>query len=75
MSARIDVLGRRRLYTLENLNREFRRRMKAQASFSIEEGAVMLLNGWWPSDRSSCARSAVIRHVSELFAAFVAASA
>ncbi len=37
MSARIDVLGRRRLYTLENLNREFRRRMKAQASFSIEE--------------------------------------
>ena len=31
--------------SLENLNREFRRRTKTQASFATEEGAVTLLYG------------------------------
>jgi len=37
--------SRRTTNTLENLNREFRRRTKTQASFSGEEGALIPLYG------------------------------
>ena len=47
--------------SVENLNREFRRRTKTQASFSSEESALTLLYGWSPSGRSACAGSTATR--------------
>jgi transposase-like protein len=54
--------------TLENLNREFRRRTKTQASFSTEEGAVTLLYGLVAFGQIPMRKIAGHRHVSEFFA-------
>ncbi len=48
---------------LENLNREFRRRTKTQASFGTEDAALTLLYGMEPSFISERAR----RNVSTVF--------
>jgi transposase-like protein len=44
--------------SIENLNREFRRRTKTQASFSTDDAAVTLLYGLVAFGRSSCGGSA-----------------
>ena len=48
--------------TPENLNREFRRRTKTQASFSTEAAAVTLLLVWPPPARSCCDASMAMHH-------------
>ncbi len=52
--------------TLENLNREFRRRTKTQASFSTEEAAVTLLYGLVAFGQIQLRKIDRHRHVSEL---------
>ena len=52
--------------SLENLNREFRRRTKTQASFSTEGAAVTLLYGLVAFGQIQLRRIDGHRHVSEL---------
>ncbi len=52
--------------TLENLNREFRRRTKTQASFSTEEAAVTLLFGLVAFGQIQLRKIDGHRHVSAL---------
>jgi putative transposase len=54
--------------SIENLNREFRRRTKTQASFSTEEAAVTLLYGLVASGQISLRRIHGGRHVADLLA-------
>ena len=61
--------------TLENLNREFRRRTKTQASFSSEESAVTLLYALVAFDQIHLRKINGHRHVRALLAADVAAAA
>ena len=61
--------------TLENLNREFRRRTKTQASFSTEEAAVTLLYGLVAFGQIQLRKIDGHRHVSELLAPSVATAA
>ncbi len=67
--------GLRTTNTLENLNREFRRRTKTQASFSTEEAAVTLLYGLVAFGQIQLRKIAGHRHVSELLAPAVATAA
>jgi transposase-like protein len=60
---------------LENLNREFRRRTKTQASFSTEEAAVTLLYGLVAFGQIQLRKIDGHRHVSELLAPSVATAA
>jgi transposase-like protein len=59
---------------LENLNREFRRRTKTQASFSSEESAVTLLFALIAFGQIQLRRIDGHRHVSELLASAAAAA-
>ena len=59
---------------LENLNREFRRRTKTQASFSSEESAVTLLFALVAFGQIQLRRIDGHCHVSELLASAVAAA-
>lgn len=52
--------------SIENLNREFRRRTKTQASFSTEEAAVTLLYGLVAFGQIQLRRICGYRHVAEL---------
>ncbi len=61
--------------TLENLNREFRRRTKTQASFSSEESAVTLLYALVAFGQIQLHKIAGHRYVSELLAPSVATAA
>jgi len=61
--------------TLENLNREFRRRTKTQASFSSEEAAVTLLYALVAFGQIQLRKIDGHRHVSELLAPSVATAA
>ncbi len=61
--------------SIENLNREFRRRTKTQASFSTEEAAVTLLYGLVAFGQIQMWKIAGHRHVSELFAPIEEAAA
>ncbi len=61
--------------TLENLNREFRRRTKTQASFSTEEAAVTLLYGLVAFGQIQLRKIDGHRHVSELLTPSVATAA
>ncbi len=61
--------------TLENLNREFRRRTKTQASFSTEESAVTLLYGLVAFGQIQLRKIDGHRHVSQLLAPSVATAA
>ncbi len=61
--------------SLENLNREFRRRTKTQASFSSEESAVTLLYALVAFGQIVLRKIDGHRHVSELVAANVASAA
>jgi transposase-like protein len=61
--------------TLENLNREFRRRTKTQASFSTEEAAVTLLYALVAFGQIQLRKIDGHRHILELFRANVAAAA
>jgi transposase-like protein len=61
--------------TLENLNREFRRRTKTQASFSTEEAAVTLLSGLVAFGQIQLRKIDGHGHVSELLAPSVATAA
>ena len=61
--------------TLENLNREFRRRTKTQASFSSEESAVTLLYALVAFGQIQLRKIDDHRHVSELLAPSVATAA
>ncbi len=61
--------------TLENLNREFRRRTKTQASFSSEESAVTLLYALVAFGQIQLHKINGHRHVSELLAPSVATAA
>ncbi len=61
--------------TLENLNREFRRRTKTQASFSTEEAAVTLLYGLVAFGQIQLRKIDGHRNVSELLAPSVATAA
>ena len=61
--------------TLENLNREFRRRTKTQASFSTEEAAVTLLYGLVAFGQIQLRKIDGHRHVSELLAPVAEAAA
>ena len=61
--------------TLENLNREFRRRTKTQASFSSEESAVTLLYALVAFGQIVLHKIDGHRHASELVAANVASAA
>jgi transposase-like protein len=54
--------------SIENLNREFRRRTKTQASFSTEEAAVTLLYGLVAFGQLQLRRIHGYRHVAELLA-------
>jgi transposase-like protein len=54
--------------SIENLNREFRRRTKTQASFSTEEAAVTLLYGLVAFGQIQMRRIDGCDHVAELFA-------
>jgi transposase-like protein len=54
--------------SIENLNREFRRRTKTQASFSTEEAAVTLLYGLVAFGQIQMRKIDGHRHVSELLA-------
>ena len=65
----------RTTYTLENLNREFRRRTKAQASFSSEESAVALFDALVAFGQIQLRKIDGHRHVSELLAPSVATAA
>ena len=58
--------GLRTTNTLENLNREFRRRTKTQASFSTEEAAVTLLYGLVAFGQIELRRICGYTHVAEL---------
>jgi transposase-like protein len=60
---------------LENLNREFRRRTKTQASFSTEEAGVTLLYGLVAFGQIQLRKIDGHRHVSELLAPCVATAA
>ncbi len=60
---------------LENLNREFRRRTKTQASFSTEEAGVTLLYGLVAFGQIQLQKIDGHRHVSELLAPPVATAA
>ncbi len=60
---------------LENLNREFRRRTKTQASFSSGEAAVTLLYGLVAFGQIALRKIDGHRHVSELLAPSVATAA
>ncbi len=60
---------------LENLNREFRRRTKTQASFSTEEAGVTLLYGLVAFGQIQLQKIDGHRHVSELLAHSVATAA
>ena len=55
--------------SIENLNREFRRRTKTQASFSTEEGALTLLYGLMAFGQIRMRRIAGYPHLAELNAA------
>ena len=61
--------------TLENLNREFRRRTKTQASFSTEEAAVTLLYALVAFGQIQLRKIDGHRHILELFTANVATAA
>jgi len=61
--------------SLENLNREFRRRTKTQASFSSEEAGVTLLYGLVAFGQIQLRKIDGHRHVSELLAPVVANAA
>ncbi len=61
--------------SLENLNREFRRRTKTQASFSTEEAGVTLLFGLVALGQIELRKIDGYRHVSELLAPAVASAA
>ena len=61
--------------SLENLNREFRRRTKTQASFSTEEAAVTLLYGLVAFGQIQLRKIDGHGHVSELLAPSVASAA
>jgi transposase-like protein len=54
--------------SIENLNREFRRRTKTQASFSTEEAAVTLLYGLVAFGKIQLRRICGYQHVAELLA-------
>jgi putative transposase len=54
--------------SIENLNREFRRRTKTQASFPTEEAAVTLLDGLVAFGQLQLRRVHGCRYVSELLA-------
>jgi transposase-like protein len=60
---------------LENLNREFRRRTKTQASFSTEEAGVTLLYGLVAFGQIQLRKIDGHRHVSALLAPVVASAA
>jgi transposase-like protein len=60
---------------LENLNREFRRRTKTQASFSTEDAGVTLLFGLVAFGQIQLRKIDGHRHVSELLAPAVASAA
>jgi transposase-like protein len=60
--------------TLENLNREFRRRTKTQASFSSEESAVTLLYALVAFGQIQLRKIDGHRHMSELLAPIAAAA-
>ena len=60
---------------LENLNREFRRRTKTQASFSTEEAGVTLLFGLVAFGQIQLRKINGHRHVSELLARIEEAAA
>ena len=61
--------------TLENLNRELRRRTKTQASFSTEEAAVTLLYALVAFGQIQLRKIDGHRHILELFTANVATAA
>ncbi len=61
--------------SVENLNREFRRRTKTQASFSTEEAAVTLLYGLVAFGQIVLRKIDGHRHVSELVATVVRTAA
>jgi transposase-like protein len=61
--------------SLENLNREFRRRTKTQASFSTEDAAVTLLYGLVAFGQIQLRKIDGHRHVSELLVLSVASAA
>ena len=61
--------------SLENLNREFRRRTKTQASFSTEAAAVTLLYGLVAFGQIQMRKIDGHRHVSELLAPDLASAA
>ena len=61
--------------TRENLNREFRRRTKTQASFSTQEEAVTLLYGLVAFGQIQLRNIDGHRHVSELLAPVAEAAA
>ena len=61
--------------SVENLNREFRRRTKTQASFSTEEAAVTLLYGLVAFGQIVLRKIDGHRHVSELVATAVRTAA
>ena len=54
--------------SIENLNREFRRRTKTQASFSTEEAAVTLLYGLVAFGQIQMRRIDGYDHIAELLA-------
>ncbi len=51
---------------VENLNREFRRRTKTQASFSTEESAVALLFGLVASGQINFRRIVGYKHLDDI---------
>ncbi len=61
--------------SLENLNREFRRRTKTQASFSTEDAAVTLLHGLVAFGQIQLRKIDGHRHVPELLVPSVASAA
>ncbi|MFQ5891153.1 MAG: IS256 family transposase [Gemmatimonadota bacterium] len=60
--------GLRTTNSIENLNREFRRRTKTQGSFSTEEAAVTLLYGLVAFRQIELRRICGYKHVAELIA-------
>ena len=57
--------------SIENLNREFRRRTKTQASFSTEEAAVTLLYGLVAFGQIQLRRICGYTHIAELLASAI----
>ncbi len=53
--------------SIENLNREFRRRTKTQVSFSTEEAALTLLYGLVAFGQIQMGRIDGCNHIAELF--------